>query len=135
VPDQYDVNGLVPPARYRTRQDVGGRSGIPARRPAPGTIESLPVDRGRSCDRSAGRFCIQAAGVTQYTIATKGACDNPARSFEEIRGQPRYLAADDDSGEDRNASITYKLFMGRTYHISFVCITRAQTGTTSVMVS
>jgi hypothetical protein len=47
----------------------------------------------------------------------KGASDTLLGLFEEINGQPRYLAADDDSGEDRNASITYKCFAGRKYHV------------------
>jgi len=35
--------------------------------------------------------------------------------FEDINGSPRYLAGDDDSGDERNAAINYKLFAGRNY--------------------
>jgi hypothetical protein len=35
--------------------------------------------------------------------------------FEETDRVPRYLARDDDSGEDLNASIAYNLFEGRKY--------------------
>jgi hypothetical protein len=35
--------------------------------------------------------------------------------FEDVNGTPRYLAADDDSGEDRCASINQKLFAGLKY--------------------
>ncbi|HEX6705832.1 MAG TPA: hypothetical protein VF169_13800 [Albitalea sp.] len=42
----------------------------------------------------------------KYTIATKGACDTLLTLFGQIVGEPRYVTADDDSGEDPNASIT-----------------------------
>ena len=55
--------------------------------------------------------------------------------FEDINGQPRYLAGDDDSGEDRNASITYKLFKSRTYHVRLRLYYPGETGTTSLVMS
>jgi hypothetical protein len=35
--------------------------------------------------------------------------------FEIIDGEPRYVKADDDSGEERNATLNLKLFAGRQY--------------------
>ena len=35
--------------------------------------------------------------------------------FEEVDGELRFLAGDDDSGEDRNALLEVKLFKGRRY--------------------
>ena len=35
--------------------------------------------------------------------------------FEDVDGELRYVAGDDDSGEDRNALVRVKLFRGRTY--------------------
>jgi hypothetical protein len=68
-----------------------------------------------------------------YTLATKGASDTLLALFEEIDGTPRYLAADDDSGEDRNASLTHKLFAGRTYHVRLRLYYAGQSGTTSLL--
>jgi|SRR5882672_7824906 len=135
VPDQYDVNGLVPPGTLSNADKTWVQKWYPGAAPAPGTIEafqSIAVDLaiGQQVD-----FVFKPPESRKYTIATKGACDTLLALFEEIRGQPRYLAADDDSGEDRNASITYKLFKSRTYHIRLRLYYPGQTGTTSVMVS
>ncbi|MEV4343223.1 M12 family metallopeptidase [Actinoplanes sp. NPDC049596] len=51
----------------------------------------------------------------EYSIGTFGAADVVLVLFEEVDGELRYLAGDDDSGEDRNALITVKLFSGRRY--------------------
>ena len=56
-------------------------------------------------------------------------------SSRTVDGGPRYLAGDDDSGEDRNASVTYKLFKGRTYTVRLRLYYPGQTGTTSLMLS
>ena len=64
-----------------------------------------------------------------------GATDTLLGLFEEVNGVARHLAADDDSGEDRNASITYKLFAGRRYHVRLRLYNPGQTGITSLMVS
>jgi len=46
-----------------------------------------------------------------------------------------YLAGDDDSGEDRNASITYKLFQGRSYIVRLRLYYPGQSGKTLLMYS
>jgi hypothetical protein len=60
-------------------------------------------------------FAIKPTESRNYTIETKGASDAVLVLFEDINGEPRYLAGDDDSGEERNASLKYKLFAGRDY--------------------
>ncbi|MEU4160592.1 M12 family metallopeptidase [Actinoplanes sp. NPDC026670] len=51
-----------------------------------------------------------------YQIGTFGATDVVLVLFEDIGdGELRYLAGDDDSGEERNALIRIKLFAGRRY--------------------
>jgi hypothetical protein len=97
--------------------------------------QAIRVDCRRARRRAAGRLRDPAGPVAKYTIATKGASDTLLALFEEIGGQPRYLAADDDSGEDRNASITYKLFKGRTYHVRLRLYYPGQSGTTALMYS
>ena len=78
-------------------------------------------------------FVIKPTESRKFTIWTKGASDTILVLFEEVDGQPRYLAADDDSGEERNASIVYKLFKGRTYNLRLRLYYPGQSGTTSVM--
>ena len=53
--------------------------------------------------------------------------------FEEVDGELRHLAADDDSGEDRNAQITVKLFAGRRYVLRIRLYYKTGSGETAVM--
>ena len=80
-------------------------------------------------------FIFRLAQSRRYTITTQGASDTLLTLVESMSAELRYLAADDDSGEERNARITYKLFKGRTYFVRLRLYYPGQTGTTSVMVS
>jgi hypothetical protein len=55
--------------------------------------------------------------------------------FEDINGVPRYLSGDDDSGEERNAIIVYRLFSGRNYMVRLRIYYPGQSGKTSLMIS
>jgi hypothetical protein len=55
--------------------------------------------------------------------------------FEDANGVPRYLAGDDDSGEERNAKISYRLFHGRNYIARLRLVHPGPTGKTSIMYS
>src|SRR6185295_3614363 len=91
---------------------------------------AVTLDAGQQVD-----YVFQPSATRRYTIATKGASDTLLALFEEIDGQPRYVAADDDSGEDRNASINHKFFAGRKYHVRLRLYYPGQTGITSLMVT
>ena len=60
-------------------------------------------------------FSIEPEASRYYNIQTFGTSDSVIVLFEEIDGEPRYLSADDDSGEDYNAHIRIKLFSGKRY--------------------
>ena len=81
------------------------------------------------------QLAIKPAASRKYTIETKGASDTLLVLFEDINGQPRYLAGDDDSGEDRNASVAYKLFQGRSYIVRLRLYYPGQSGKTSLTLS
>jgi hypothetical protein len=53
--------------------------------------------------------------------------------FEVIDGSPRFVTGDDDSGEDRNAQISMRLFQGRHYVVRVRCYYSAKSATTAVM--
>ena len=53
--------------------------------------------------------------------------------FEEVNGAPRFSMADDDSGLDRNASFTARLFVGRTYYLRIRLYSRHRRGEFGVM--
>lgn len=134
-PEQYDLNGLVPPATLSNADKTWALKWYPGTAPQPVKLEpfhSIAVElaAGQQAD-----FVFKPPESRKYTIATKGACDTVLALFEEIGGTPRYLTADDDSGEDRNASIRQKLFKSRTYHVRVRVYYPGQSGTTSLMVS
>lgn len=61
-------------------------------------------------------FQIKPTKSRNYTMQTLGAADTLLVLFEDVPGgDPIYLSGDDDSGEDWNAKITYRLIQGRTY--------------------
>lgn len=60
-------------------------------------------------------FKIEPDATRYYNFSTFGASDAVLGIFEKIGGEPRYIKADDDSGEERNANLNVKLFAGRQY--------------------
>jgi len=60
-------------------------------------------------------FTLTPQGTRRYSIGTFGASDTVIVLFENVGGELRYVAGDDDGGEDRNALIEAKLFQGRQY--------------------
>jgi hypothetical protein len=60
-------------------------------------------------------FKIVPEATREYNFATFGASDSVLGIFENIDSEPRYVQADDDSGEERNATLRVKLFAGRPY--------------------
>jgi hypothetical protein len=66
-------------------------------------------------------------------VETKGGTDATLVLFEDVNGTPRYLAGDDDSGDERNAAINYKLFAGRNYIARLRLIHPGSSGKVSLM--
>ncbi|HEX3454009.1 MAG TPA: hypothetical protein VHS03_05250 [Gaiellaceae bacterium] len=134
-PDQYDVNGLTPPGVLSKPDKDWAVKWYPAAKPTAKVLQpfqsvAVKLDAGQQVD-----FVIQPTSSRKYTMTTTGASDTLLVLFEEVNGTSRYVAADDDSGTDTNASITQKLFAGRTYHLRLRLYYPGQTGTTSVMYS
>lgn len=71
---------------------------------------SLNLDPGEQFDAE-----IVPSTSRTYRVGTFGATDMVLVLFEEVDGGLRYLAGDDDSGEERNALIRVKLLAGRRY--------------------
>jgi hypothetical protein len=78
-------------------------------------------------------FVIRPQATRYYEIRTFGASDTVMVLFEDLDGEPRYLTADDDSGEDRNAHIRVKLLKGREYVLRVRLFYAARAGETAVM--
>ena len=62
-------------------------------------------------------FVIRPTATRWYQFATFGRSDSVIVLFEDIDGEPRYRAGDDDSGDDLNAWMEERLFAGRTYRL------------------
>lgn len=77
-------------------------------------------------------FRITPAATRNYEIRTFGTSDTVVVLFEEEAGELRFLAGDDDSGEDRNAYLKVKLFKDRKYVLR-VRLYYAEGGETAVM--
>jgi Astacin (Peptidase family M12A) len=60
-------------------------------------------------------FVIKPSATRKYDFSTFGAADTVIVLFEDDNGTMRYITADDDSGDDRNAKLQVKLFSGRKY--------------------
>ncbi|MBP2473032.1 hypothetical protein JOF53_001904 [Crossiella equi] len=88
--------------------------------PPPATAEPPVLEPLKTVqlDLAAGQqvdFLLTPPATRKYQIGTFGGCDAVLVLFEEVDGQPVYLAGDDDSGTDLNALIEAKLLQGRRY--------------------
>jgi hypothetical protein len=80
-------------------------------------------------------LAIKPTASRKYTLEAKGTKDSLLTLFEEIDGIPRFLAGDDDSGTERHAVITQKLFKGRSYIARMRVVYPGQSGTASLLLS
>ncbi|MBB2943856.1 hypothetical protein FB565_003585 [Actinoplanes lutulentus] len=69
----------------------------------------------------------------KYRVGSFGASDMVLVLFEDVDGELRQVAADDDSGEDRNAQVEAELQAGRRYVLRTRMYHAWQAGTTAVM--
>jgi len=134
-PQQYDVNGLTPPGTLSAADKQWVRKWYP---PLQASLPMLQPFQPVVVNLAAGQqvdLSIKPTSSRRYRIETKGASDTLLVLFEDINGEPRYLAADDDSGEERNASISYKLFQGRSYIVRLRLYYPGISGRTSLLYS
>lgn len=133
-PEQYRDNGIWPPG---TLSDVDKEEVLkwyPPQGPdQPRVLEPfqsvpLSVAAGQQAD-----FRIEPGSSRRYSIGSFGSSDVVLVLFEEVDGELRYRAGDDDSGEDRNALIRTKLFRGRKYVLRVRLYYAWNSGETAVM--
>lgn len=78
-------------------------------------------------------FTLAVPGTRSYSIATFGESDTILGLFERVNGNLRFVAGDDDAGEDRNALIRHRLFLGREYVVRLRCYYAQRSATTALM--
>lgn len=134
-PKHYEADGLVPPGTLSAGDKEWVRKWYPPLQPALSTLEPF---QPAVVDLAAGQqmdYAIKPTSSRKYTIETKGPSDATLVLFEDVNGTPRYLAGDDDSGEERNARITQKLFAGRSYIARLRLVHPGPAGKTALMYS
>jgi len=134
-PKQYYANGLTPPGTLSAADKQWAAKWYPPLQAAPATLQPFQPAVSELAAGQQVDYTIKPAASQKYTIETKGPTDANLVLFENINGEPRYLSGDDDSGEERNARITYKLFQGRTYIARLRLVHPGPTGKTAVMYS
>jgi hypothetical protein len=134
TPAEFAATGVHPPGGLSDLDKQYMLSWYPGHDPAavqplaPFTSTPLTLTPGQQAD-----FAVTPAATRTYTIATFGDSDTVLGLFEQVGAEPRFVAGDDDSGENRNAKLRHKLFAGRNYLIRVRCYYSQQSAQTSVM--
>ena len=134
-PEKYRTQPLRPARRAVGPRPVLGQGLLPGRARNSELPELLPF-QSRELAILAGQqrdFVLRPTATRQYTLQTFGASDTVMVLFERADGQLRYQAGDDDSGEDRNATLQLKLFQGREYVVRVRLYFSQGSGETAVM--
>lgn len=88
----------------------------------------IEINAGEQLD-----FVIQPTVSRKYAIQTFGDLDTVIVLFEDVNGEPVYIAGDDDSGTNFNARIEIRLMRGRTYYLRLRLYYAHATGQGAVM--
>lgn len=115
-PAKYHAEGIHPPGTISALDREYVRKWYPPRGPAerrplaPSETVPLTLASGEQAD-----LTLEPTQTRTHRVWTSGTCDTVLVVFEEVDGASRQLAADDDSGEERNALVEVELVEGRRY--------------------
>jgi hypothetical protein len=135
APPPYDVEGLTPPGTLSALDKQWALKWYPA---IPKSLPRLHPFHPAVLNLASGKqadYSITPEESRKYTVETRGGTDTTLVLFEDINGSPRYLAGDDDSGDERSAAIQYKLFAGRKYIARLRLVHPGPSGKVSLMYS
>jgi Astacin (Peptidase family M12A) len=133
-PERFRTQPLRPAGGLSPRDLAWVRAFYPATEDAP-LLELTPF-QSRELAIPPGQqrdFAIRPTATREYTLQTFGVSDTVMVLFEDAGGQLRYQCGDDDSGQDRNASMQVKLFQGREYVLRIRLYFSQGSGETAVM--
>jgi hypothetical protein len=125
--------GIHPPGAISPLDEQWMRTWYPGERPAPAALQPFQSAALTLAPKEQADFAISPPSSRTYEIGTFGAADTVAVLFERVEGQLRYLAGDDDSGEERNARLSLKLFKDREYVLRVRLYWVGQSGQIAVM--
>jgi len=132
-PAQYR-NGLYPIPGLSDRDQTWVSTFYPPLNPQQDTelepFKSVELELAEGEQRN---FVILPTTTRYYDIRTFGTSDTVMVLFEEENGELKYRTADDDSGEDYNASLRVRLIKGHKYVLRIRLYWSDVTGRTAVM--
>ncbi len=125
--------GIAPPGRLSPLDVRSMKGWYPGSVRAPRALQPFQSVPLSLAPRQQADFAIAPPATRRYEIATFGVADTVIVLFEEVGGQLRYVAGDDDGGQDRNAHLSVKLFQGRRYVLRVRLYWAGASGQTAVM--
>ncbi|MFN9624076.1 MAG: matrixin family metalloprotease [Cyanobacteriota bacterium] len=114
-PPPYDKNGINPAGGLSSKdKEIALKyyPTLPTQVIELKPFVSVPLQLGEDHQQN---FKVIPQASRNYSFATFGSSDAVLGLFENIDGVPRYIKADDDSGQDRNATLKVRLVKGREY--------------------
>lgn len=133
APPPYDATGIQPPGRLSPADITWARTWYPPAEGDPPALAPLTAVPLELAPFEQADFLLVPPGTREYTIQTLGHADTVLTLFEEVDGEPRFVAGDDDGGEDRNARIVARLFAGRRYIVRSRLYYASASGGTTVI--
>jgi hypothetical protein len=108
-PEKFRTQDLKPAGGLSPRDKTWIRTFYPPMEEQMRTIERgvsqlLEVQPGGQAN-----FVFEPEATDYHSVQTFGACDTQIVMFEEVKNEWRFLASDDDSGQDKNALLRVRL--------------------------
>lgn len=132
APAQYQ-GGINPPGGLSAVDEEWVRRWFPALESSLPRLEPFVSVRLALAAGEQADFAIEPDASRTYKVGTFGAADTVIVLFEDVDGELRYLAGDDDSGTDTNARLSIKLFKGRRYVVRMRLYWAGSSGNTAIM--
>lgn len=134
-PAKYLVEPLQPVGGLSARDVAQVRKIYPAQAPV-NEFEELALSESRRLTIAAGQqvdLRLKPSRTRNYQIATFGEADTLVALYEDVAGELKFLAGDDDSGEERNAQLKLRLQRTRSYVLRVRMYFASFAGETAVM--
>lgn len=125
--------GIQPPGTISALDRQWMQSWYPGGAAEPQKLQPLTSVLLPSEPHGQADLAIEPPASRTYRAGTFGMADTVLVLFEEVAGKLRFVAGDDDSGEERNAQIEAKLFQGRRYVLRVRVNWVGQAGQAAVM--
>jgi hypothetical protein len=109
------ANGIAAPDGISNLDIEWMQKWYPGDRPPPAELVPFQSVALELAPAQQADFRISPPASRVYEIATFGDADTVLVLFENVGGEPRFLAGDDDGGQERNAHLSQTLFQGREY--------------------